>query len=262
MKLILVVFLAGIEMTLGSTTEFIRDLIHPSKYDKNDLPTSGQTNVSIGVYLNNIVLNEKKSSMKVLMYLRQAWKDPRLAHNSNQRQRVPSEFIDQIWRPDTFFRNARTIQLKQEMTDERLMTIDKNGSIWFVQRQPIFSMYVDFACDLNQLRSAACSIMFETYRSAQNARGEKTEVGNFMVYDSFWPNVEASVTQFKGILLVGYVQDDVNFHWLSAMAEVDVGWNIPNYESPKKILFNCSQTYTAGSFTCLEIRFVFQKKTV
>ncbi|ELT96268.1 hypothetical protein CAPTEDRAFT_185512 [Capitella teleta] len=120
--------------TLGSTTEFIRDLIHPSKYDKNDLPTSGQTNVSIGVYLNNIVLNEKKSSMKVLMYLRQAWKDPRMAHNSNQRQRVPSEFIDQIWRPDTFFRNARTIQLKQEMTDERLMTIDKNGSIWFVQR--------------------------------------------------------------------------------------------------------------------------------
>ncbi|ELU11560.1 hypothetical protein CAPTEDRAFT_141855 [Capitella teleta] len=72
--------------------------------------------------------------MKVLMYLRQAWEDPRLAYVGNDSRRIPSEFIDQIWKPDTFFRNGRTIQVKKEMTDERLMRINSTGSVWFVQR--------------------------------------------------------------------------------------------------------------------------------
>ncbi|ELT98829.1 hypothetical protein CAPTEDRAFT_210872 [Capitella teleta] len=39
-------------------------------------------------------------------------------------------------------------------------------------------MYVDFKCDLSQMRSATCSIILETYRRAQNTRDEKTEARN------------------------------------------------------------------------------------
>ncbi|ELU11567.1 hypothetical protein CAPTEDRAFT_225753, partial [Capitella teleta] len=182
MKLVLVVFLAGIALTWGSTTEFFTNLLYRSNYDKNDLPTTGTTHVKIGMYINDIVLNEEENSMKVLMYLRQSWNDPRLAHDADPKRLVPSNFIDQIWRPDTFFRNA--------------------------------SVNVDFGCDLSQTRSAFCSIFFETYAHK------------------------------KPIL---------DYQWLDNPVQFNAGLNIPKYSLDTPNLYDCSQNYTAGSFSCLEV---------
>jgi hypothetical protein len=73
----------------------------------------------------------------MLMYMRQAWQDSRLATPDivvDKGRRVPEELIDEVWQPDTFFRNARSTVHTSDMTDERLMNINSTGHVWFVQK--------------------------------------------------------------------------------------------------------------------------------
>ena len=76
------------------------------------------------------------------IYLRQKWVDPRLMfdearleHNEGRRgtnaKRImlPVGSHNDIWTPDTFFRNA-----KEREVSNRLILLKPNGEVWYVEQ--------------------------------------------------------------------------------------------------------------------------------
>ena len=70
--------------------------------------------------------------MKVVAYVRQSWKDERLAGIAES-VRLVGERYKQIWRPDTFFRNAiKAGRRNNGLTVEQLTKINSTGHVWHV----------------------------------------------------------------------------------------------------------------------------------
>jgi len=70
------------------------------------------------------------------MYLRQAWRDPRLAFKSFgtgfQKIRLGEDSWDGLWIPDTFFRNEKAAEFHDVTVNNRLMTLTDEGKLWYV----------------------------------------------------------------------------------------------------------------------------------
>jgi Neurotransmitter-gated ion-channel ligand binding domain len=70
------------------------------------------------------------------MYLRQAWRDPRLAYKALN-PRIPKIRLgdnswNDIWIPDTFLRNEKAATFHEVTAPNRLMTLTASGELWYV----------------------------------------------------------------------------------------------------------------------------------
>jgi len=73
----------------------------------------------------------------ITFYLRQSWTDPRLAYrNFNMSAPLPTRVRldkwDDVWVPDSFFRLATREYVSEVMIPNRLMTVSKDGEVWYV----------------------------------------------------------------------------------------------------------------------------------
>jgi Neurotransmitter-gated ion-channel ligand binding domain len=72
----------------------------------------------------------------VSMYLRQTWKDPRLAFDATEwpydQVRLGIDSWSAIWTPDTFFRNEKSASFHSVTLDNRLLRLNRNGTLWYV----------------------------------------------------------------------------------------------------------------------------------
>ena len=73
----------------------------------------------------------------VSMYLRQNWTDPRLVFNSidfrqKTKIRLGNNSWDDIWTPDTFFRNEKKARFHKVTAENRMLTLENNGNLWYV----------------------------------------------------------------------------------------------------------------------------------
>ena len=80
-----------------------------NEYSKNEYPMKDRpTEVKIGVYLNSIPINYHDMNFEATFYLRQAWKDWRLAFDPRynvHKIRAPAEIIKtKFFLPDLFSR--------------------------------------------------------------------------------------------------------------------------------------------------------------
>jgi len=68
----------------------------------------------------------------ITMYFRQSWNDPRLAFQ----QSAPIRRFDwdQIWVPDTFFRNEMCSYVHDQTVPNRLLKLQNNGDVWYVMK--------------------------------------------------------------------------------------------------------------------------------
>jgi len=70
------------------------------------------------------------------MYLRQSWRDPRLAFESFGTGVAKIRLLDDTWKrvwiPDTFFRNEKAAEFHDVTVDNRLMTLTEHGDVWYV----------------------------------------------------------------------------------------------------------------------------------
>ena len=68
-------------------------------------------------------------------YLRQAWRDPRLAFQSAAGfRKIRAYGWDSIWLPDTFFRNDRSSATHNTTVDNKLVTITGDGDVRYVMK--------------------------------------------------------------------------------------------------------------------------------
>jgi len=75
---------------------------------------------------------------QVSMYLRQAWRDPRLAfsmlRNKLVQVRLGDKSWDTIWIPDTFLRNEKGAIFHDVTVDNRMLKLTASGDIWYVTK--------------------------------------------------------------------------------------------------------------------------------
>ena len=74
----------------------------------------------------------------VSMYLRQAWRDPRLVfppiHRKVLQVRLGESSLTRVWIPDTFFRNEKRATFHDVTVQNRLMRLNATGHIWYVTK--------------------------------------------------------------------------------------------------------------------------------
>jgi len=74
----------------------------------------------------------------VSMYLRQKWTDRRLRFDSSKdfshrdKERLGNNSWNAIWTPDTFFRNEKSARFHRVTAENRMLTLDNTGSLWYV----------------------------------------------------------------------------------------------------------------------------------
>jgi len=70
------------------------------------------------------------------MYLRQAWRDPRLAFipdiTRTTQLRLGDDSWSRIWIPDTFFRNEKRAAFHEVSVKNRLLRLNATGHLWYV----------------------------------------------------------------------------------------------------------------------------------
>ncbi|NP_001182629.1 ionotropic GABA-aminobutyric acid receptor RDL2 precursor [Bombyx mori] len=104
-------------------------------YDKRVRPNYGGPPVDVGVttYVLSISsLSEVKMDYTLDFYFRQFWTDPRLAYKKRtgvETLSVGSEFIRNIWVPDTFFVNEKQSYFHIATTSNEFIRIHHSGSI-------------------------------------------------------------------------------------------------------------------------------------
>ncbi|XP_044756605.1 gamma-aminobutyric acid receptor subunit beta-like isoform X2 [Coccinella septempunctata] len=104
-------------------------------YDKRVRPNYGGSPVEVGVtmYVLSISsLSEVQMDFTLDFYFRQFWTDPRLAFRKQQSVEtlsVGSEFIKNIWVPDTFFVNEKQSYFHVATTSNEFIRIHHSGSI-------------------------------------------------------------------------------------------------------------------------------------
>jgi len=72
----------------------------------------------------------------VSMYLRQNWRDQRLAYrytnDKSKEIRLGEGSWDRIWVPDTFLRNEKRANFHEVTVNNRLLRLNSTGYLWYV----------------------------------------------------------------------------------------------------------------------------------
>ena len=70
------------------------------------------------------------------MYLRQQWRDPRLAFEKLGKKIVTVKLDNwtTIWIPDTFLRNEKAAKFHRVTVENRMLQLDADGRLWYVTK--------------------------------------------------------------------------------------------------------------------------------
>ena len=202
-----------------STDTVFRNLLHG--YDKRETPTKDQpTEVRIGIYILHFhSINEQAMDFSLSMYLRQSWRDPRLSFEPIDGN-ISSILLhddgwQDLWCPDTFMRNEKRSSFHDVMKPNRMMKLNSTGHVWYVTK-----VSATFSCPMRlqkyPMDTQYCSIYFESFT---------------------------------------YTTEKMYFAWLGSPVDIDPSNELPQHTTVDIILYDCTQNYSSGNYSCLEIRF-------
>nr|CAD7441790.1 unnamed protein product [Timema bartmani] len=193
-------------------------------YDKRVRPNYGGTPVEVGItmYVLSISsLSEVKMDFTLDFYFRQFWTDPRLAFRKRQGVEtlsVGSEFIKNIWVPDTFFVNEKQSYFHIATTSNEFIRIHHSGSITRSIRLTITA-----SCPMNlqyfPMDRQLCHIEIEIGYTMHDIRYKWNEGTKSVGISS-----EVQLPQFRvlghrqrateiNLSTVGYTMRDIRYKW-------------------------------------------------
>lgn len=119
---------------------FLDDML--IKYDKRAWPTYGTgkpTAVYVNIYVNSLgSINAANMEFSMDIYLRQSWVDPRLGLTrfgiNNTVTLNGQDIIEDIWKPDLFFRNLKTAKFHMVTVPNKLIKLSPDGTVLFSMR--------------------------------------------------------------------------------------------------------------------------------
>ncbi|KAI6219968.1 PHCl [Aphelenchoides besseyi] len=153
-------------------SQILNGLIDPAKYDKRLRPRYGEgpVNVGITIHVSSIsAVSEVDMDFTLDFYLRQTWQDPRLAFGKLdlgfakiKELTVGVDYLDKLWKPDTFFPNEKKSFFHTATTHNSFLRIDPEGQILTSQR-----LTVTATCPMNlklfPMDTQECKLEIESY---------------------------------------------------------------------------------------------------
>src|SRR6218665_2278091 len=83
------------------------------------------------------------------MYFRQAWRDPRLVFEPINGRindiRLYDGSWDFFWVPDTFFRNEKAASFHKVTVNNRRLTVNATGHLWYATRSVLFNCMIFYS---------------------------------------------------------------------------------------------------------------------
>ncbi|XP_059489262.1 glycine receptor subunit alpha-2-like [Neocloeon triangulifer] len=198
----------------------------PSLYDKmappkvEDRPTIVRFHVTV-MSLDSI--DESSMTFVADVFFAQSWEDYRLQLPENMTggyRLLPVSWLNEVWRPDSFFKNAKKVTFQE-------MTIP-NHYVWIYNDSTILYMV-----KLNLLLS--CAMNFKTYPHDTQSCALKIES-------------------------LSHTTDDLVFLWDSQIPLVVDRIELPQLDLVKNETGDCTQVYSTGNFTCLEVIFTLKRR--
>ncbi|XP_067683376.1 glycine receptor subunit alpha-2-like [Haliotis asinina] len=200
--------------------DLLNRLLNADRYDATIRPRddSGEaTRVELDLTLKSLgPVNDINMEFSASFFLRQSWRDHRLAYDELNSSIVISEKrLDSLWVPDLYFPQSKR-ESRHDITIPNVMIrLSPDGSILYSQR---LSVTFDCHMDLHKfpLDQQTCQIDMESY---------------------------------------SFTSDDLYFAFSSKRAAVQKskGADIPDFTITKITHGDCSVTYATGTFTCLRV---------
>ncbi|XP_065336384.1 glycine receptor subunit alpha-2-like [Cloeon dipterum] len=198
----------------------------PMLYDKmappkvEDHPTIVRFHVTV-MSLDSI--DESSMTFVADIFFAQSWQDYRLQMPENMTgdyRLLPVQWLNDIWRPDSFFKNAKKVTFQE-------MTIP-NHYVWIYNDTTILYMV-----KLNLLLS--CVMNFKTYPH----------------------DTQSCSMQIESL---SHTTDDLVFLWDPQIPLVVDRIELPQLDLVNNVTGDCSQSYSTGNFTCLEVIFTLKRR--
>jgi len=206
----------------------LSDILPKNKiYDKMRPPkmAGNATKVLFHVTVMSLdTIDESSMTYTCDIFFAQSWKDYRLMLPDNMTSEyrlLPVEWLTEIWRPDSFFKNAKSVTFQT-------MTIP-NHYIWLYQDKSILYM-------VKLTLVLSCAMNFKNYP-------HDTQICNLKIES------------------ISHTTDDLIFEWDPQMPlDVDSGIELPQLELTHNFTGDCTTAYSTGNFTCLEVVFMFKRR--
>ncbi|XP_017778610.1 PREDICTED: glycine receptor subunit alpha-2 isoform X2 [Nicrophorus vespilloides] len=158
------------------------------------------------------------------IFFAQTWKDHRLRLPENMTSEyrlLEVDWLKSMWRPDSFFKNAKSVTFQT-------MTIP-NHYLWLYKDKTILYMV--------KLTLRLSCVM------------------NFMIYPH---DTQECKLQMESL---SHTTDDMIFQWdPDVPLVVDENIELPQLALVKNYTADCTQVYSTGNFTCLEVIFVLKRR--
>ncbi|XP_037784640.1 glycine receptor subunit alpha-4-like, partial [Penaeus monodon] len=208
---------------------------NPRDYDKMAPPKGGNEPTTVFFHVTVMSLDSiDESSMTYAadIFFAQSWKDWRLRLPDNMThdyRLLPVNWLKSMWTPFSpqdigagfFFQNAKQVTFQE-------MTIP-NHYIWLYQDNTILYM-------VKLTLVLSCAMNFQIYPHDTQECHMKIES-------------------------LSHTTDDLVFMWdPNVPLEVDRNIELPQLDLVKKYTGDCTQVYSTGNFTCLEIVFTFKRR--
>ncbi|XP_020317612.1 glycine receptor subunit alpha-2 [Oncorhynchus kisutch] len=223
------------ESRSGSTTnlspsDFLDSLMgRTSGYDARIRPNfkGPPVNVTCNIFINSFgSIAETTMDYRVNIFLRQKWRDPRLAYSKypDSSLDLDPSMLDSIWKPDLFFANEKGANFHDVTTDNKLLRVFKDGTVLYSIR---LTLILSCPMDLKNfpMDMQICTMQLESF---------------------------------------GYTMNDLIFEWESKdknPVQVATGLTLPQFiMRDEKELGYCTKSYNTGKFTCIEVKFHLERQ--
>ncbi|CAB0036358.1 unnamed protein product [Trichogramma brassicae] len=213
----------------GSKSLEFYDLLpeDPKLYDKMRPPKKdGQATV---VYFHVTVMgldsiDETSMTYVADIFFAQTWKDNRLRLPENMTSEyrlLEVDWLKNMWRPDSFFKNAKSVTFQT-------MTVP-NHYLWLYKDKTILYM-------VKLTLKLSCAM-------------------NFLIYPH---DTQECKLQMESL---SHTTDEMIFQWdPDVPLVVDENIELPQLQLVKNYTADCTQVYSTGNFTCLEVIFVLKRR--
>ncbi|XP_063853458.1 glycine receptor subunit alpha-2-like isoform X3 [Scylla paramamosain] len=158
------------------------------------------------------------------IFFAQSWRDHRLLLPSNMKKDyrlLELEWLDKFWRPDSFFKNAREVKFQTMTVPNHYVWLYKNFTLLYMVKLTL---------------TLTCAM-------------------NFMLYPH---DTQECKMQMESL---SHTTDDLVFVWDEKIPlAVDDAIELPQQNLVSNETSECTQMYTTGNFSCLEVVFKLKRR--
>ncbi|KAJ1520112.1 hypothetical protein ONE63_004332 [Megalurothrips usitatus] len=200
---------------------------NPKLYDKMRPPKKdgGPTVVFFHVTVMGLdSIDENSMTYAADIFFAQTWKDHRLRLPENMTSEyrlLEVDWLKNMWRPDSFFKNAKAVTFQTMTIPNHYMWLYKDKTILYMVKLTL---------------TLSCAM-------------------NFMIYPH---DTQECKLQMESL---SHTTDDMVFQWdPDVPLVVDENIELPQLQLVKNNTADCTQVYSTGNFTCLEVVFVLKRR--